>query len=611
MTPMPVFPETLVPVEPAREPATALTVPATERQREWAAERFAKRIAEFEVLTEAGSGRNAMVNSIAMWAGGAAAHGMLDRETVEDALLAAAEANGHATTNAARRAVIKTIDNGWKAGLAKPISDFPRELDLSDLEDLEDLEDLPDLPESPEGDPEPAANWESLLDRNAEGGVISTLPNVQLIVANDPRLVGRVGFNELEQCTVFMREPGRLMKKARDGKPIRGLDGPLWTINNRGERVSGRRWIDAHTGALRIVIESPKSQGGYGIKVSDRDINTAIEFVARQNTFHPVRDYLCGLTHDDMSMAEMIELIETVFISYLGTDDTPYHRQASRLFCLGAVTRAFEPGHKFDFVPILEGAQGLRKSTFIGALSKSWGGELSCDFHDNKSVVESLQGGWIYEIPELQGFSKADTTTLKAVISRPVDRARLSYGRLVQEFPRQCVFVGSTNEDEYLRDVTGGRRFWPIRCKVSEIDTDLLIRNIDRIWAAAVSIYREMRRLQPKGDLPLYIDNPGAASEAKQLQETRRSETPEELLAAEMRAVLDEPEVTDLDGVGTERTETCIKELWVDLLGRDPRDLSNQMTTRLIGRAIRLAGWSPGGQVRFKKYGSQKSYTRT
>lgn len=446
--------------------------------------------------------------------------------------------------------------------------------------------------------------WTSLLDRNEEGGVTSILPNVELIIRNDDRLYGRLGFNELEQCIVFVREPTRLRKKERDGKPIRGLTGPLWMLNNRGERVSGRRWIDAHTTALRSVIESPKSQGGYGIKISDRDINAAIENVARENTFHPVRDYLRAQTWD------RVPRMSALYIDYLGTEDTPYYREIATLFCLGAVARAFEPGHKFDWVPILEGAQGLRKSTFIGVLGKSWSGELSCDFHDNKSVVESMQGCWIQEIPELQGFSKADTTTLKAVISRQVDRARLAYGRLVQEFPRQCVFKGSTNDKEYLRDTTGGRRFWPVECRVTEIDTERLRGEIDQIWAEAVALYDEMRKRQPHGDLPLMLKDEHAICQAKLLQDSRRSETPEDILAAEIKGVLSEPQETDLDGVETVRTVTCLKEIWIDLLGRDPRDLSNGITTRLIGKAVRMAGWQPAGQGRCGKYGSQKLYRR-
>ena len=154
-----------------------------------------------------------------------------------------------------------------------------------------------------------------------------------------------------------------------------------------------------------------------------------------------------------------------LFVDYLGCPEDEYHRETARLFLLGAVARAFCPGHKFDFVPILEGAQGAGKSTFIRILGLDWAGELAVDFHDNNKVIEAMQGLWIIEIAELQGFSKADTTTLKATVSRTHDKARLAWDRNPRDYPRQCVFIGSTNDDDYLRDPTGGRRFWPIRCK--------------------------------------------------------------------------------------------------------------------------------------------------
>ncbi len=183
--------------------------------------------------------------------------------------------------------------------------------------------------------------------------------------------------------------------------------------------------------------------------------------------------------------------------------------------------------------------QGLKESTFIEAIGKAWGCELTCGFDDNKSFAESLQGGWICEIPELQGFSKAETASIKAMVSRQVDGARPAYGRLVQDFPRKRVFMGSTNDNDYLRDATGGRRFWPIKCTVDRIDADRLEREIDRIWGEAVAD-RAMRTAQPHGTLPLYMADEAAAGEARLLQDSRRAETPEDILAGEMRAALDE-----------------------------------------------------------------------
>lgn len=337
----------------------------------------------------------------------------------------------------------------------------------------------------------PDREWSSLLDRNQEGGVLSTLPNLQIIVRNDDRLFGRLGFNLHQQCVVFVREPGRLRKKARDGKPILALDGPIWTLPEPAQSFNGRRWTDDHEFALRWVVEAPRTQGGYQIKASDRDIRGAINIVAHQNEFHPIRDRLRSFAWDGKPRAE------TLFIDYLGSPDDPYHRSAARLMLLGAVARVFEPGHKFDFVAILEGSQGAGKSTFIRILGLDWAGELAVDFKDNNRVIEAIQGGWILELPELQGFSKAETTTLKVVISRTHDKGRLAWERNVREFPRQCIFIGSTNEDDYLRDATGGRRFWPIKVEVESIDTARLRGEIEQVWAEVMTWYDALRAGQP------------------------------------------------------------------------------------------------------------------
>lgn len=479
-------------------------------------------------------------------------------------------------------------------------------------DDLDDLLGVPasvdlgplDKPEPVDPGVNPNREWTRLLAISEEGEIKVNLHNIQTIVQNDARLYGRLGHNLLLQAKVFVAEPGRLRKKPRDDKPILQLEGPIWELDEPSHAINGKRWVDDHEHALRRILEAPKSQGGYNLKVNDRDLRSAIANVANEHIFHPIRDRLRSFTWDGVARAEAL------FVDYLGCPDDAYHRQAARLMLLGAVARVFSPGHKFDFVPILEGAQGAGKSTFIRILGLDWAGELAVDFKDNNRIIEALQGAWIMEIPELQGFNKAETTLLKAVISRTHDKGRLAWEKNVREFPRQCIFIGSTNEDDYLRDVTGGRRFWPIRVQVPVIDTDRLRREVAQIWAEVVTWHDAMRREKPRGDLPLYMADQRAAETAKQLQEARRTETPDEILAAEIRRALDEPVSTDLDGNTVPRTMTCIKEVWVDLLGRDERELSSQMTTRLVGKALRLAGWVQAGTFKHPKYGTPKAFRR-
>lgn len=453
---------------------------------------------------------------------------------------------------------------------------------------------------------EPAdPEWQTYYDRNEDGDVKPTSHNVELIIRHDPRLRGCLAFNEFSQETVLIRQPKVSGSKRRVGaqKPLRELDAAIWKPE---DTINGTLWSDSHDNNLRVLIETPKSQGGYQLKTSDRDLRTAVDLVAQKRRFHPIRNYLNSLKWDGHHR------VERLFCDYVGSPDDAYHREAALLFMLGAVTRVFEPGHKFDFVPILEGLQGKRKSTFIRILGCHWFSELEGDFHDKKSMVEAMQGSWILEIPELQGFSKAEVTTIKGFVSRQVDKVRLSYDKRARSFARQCVFMGSTNDREYLRDQTGGRRFWPIICTVVEIDTDRLQDEVDQLWAEAVFLYREWRQRNPNGGLPLYMRNQVAAAEASRLQESRRQERAEDVLAGQIQDWLDLPiETGDLDDeTRTYRNEVVLLEVWCEMMG-EQRYRYPDKDQQLLGRAMRqVEGWHLAGQARHPKYGKQRLFKR-
>ncbi len=460
----------------------------------------------------------------------------------------------------------------------------------------------------------PVADWTSLLARNEEGAPTGTLHNSKLIIENDVRVFGCVAFNQFRNSIVLINKPKQAVRdREHVKKQMIQLEGEIWEVP---DPVNGTGWTDSHSYQMRLMIEAPKGQGGYGVKISDRDLLHGLDIVATGNRYHPVRNYLelCASNWDGKLRAE------NLFVKYLGCENTPYHREAARLMLLGAVVRIFEPGHKFDFVPILEGIQGKRKSTFIRVLGRNWSSELAGDFHDQKAMVEQIQGSWIVEIPELQGFSKADTNVLKAWLSRQSDKARLAYKRFTEDFPRQCIFIGSTNDDEYLRDHTGGRRFWPIKCQLPadvEIDTDGLEREIDMIWAEAVLIYREMRRTCKLTHLPLYLTSEEAKREATELQESRRVETATDMLAGEIQAWLDNPIGTDsgFDDLDPEspklyRNETCAVQVWAEMMGKPKGSMSGMDSTRIGTALSRLKGWVRQGQRRTKNYGRQRTYIR-
>lgn len=446
--------------------------------------------------------------------------------------------------------------------------------------------------------------WAQLLDLNDEGAIRPSLHNVSMLIENDPRVVGIPSLNEFTQETVQRSPVGTKADHRRNAvKKAIQLRDRIWQVD---DPLNGTLWSDDRDMDVRRVFEAPKTQGGYGIKVSDRDLRAAIVVAANKNTFHPVREYLSSVEWDG------VERVETMFVDYLGAEDNSYIRDISRLLLLGAVTRIYEPGHKFDFAVIIEGLQGKGKSTFIQILGKQWFAELDGDFHDSKQMIELMQGAWIMEIPELSGFTRADVRAVKAFISRQKDRARLAYARRAGSFPRQCVFIGSTNDSEYLKDDSGGRRFWPVYCTSEIIDFAAFSANVDQIWAEAVQIYREMRAKQPKGTLPLYLSDEHSKAIATKLQESRRVESADDGLVGQIAAWLEKPIMSGGfdDDDGKPRDITCLLEVWCECMGGQKTSYG-QMQAQMLGRAMqRVGGWDKGEREYFDQYGRQRAYSR-
>lgn len=466
------------------------------------------------------------------------------------------------------------------------------------------------------GSTKPAAeienmDWMQLLDLSDgdKPAIKPTLPNVELILTNDVRTRGLMRFNEFTCEVVYRGTPGKLKRSKRRAKPTKQLDGPIWSLR---DPVNGDMWSGEKDNYLRAILETPKSQGGWGLKVSKENVKDAVDLVARRHAFHPVREYLSNLTWDGKPR------VDSLFIRYLGAEDTAYSRGVSRVTLLGAVTRAFEPGHKFDFVAILEGDQGKRKSTFIETLAKSWFSELNGNFHDRKEMVERMQGSWIVELPELQGFTKSEVQDIKAFISAREDKVRLAYAPRAQVYQRQSIMMGSTNEERYLRDTTGGRRFWPVLCMVNSIDIDSLAKEVDQVWAEAVALYREMRNTKPYGNLPLYLSDEEASAEAKKMQEERRVETVGDTVAGLISAWLDKPLSAgfddDEDAPKKYRQEVCGIEIWVECLGHDRRNYDSraqQMLSQAMAIITKSGAWFSAGLKNTEKYGRQRSYWRS
>lgn len=385
------------------------------------------------------------------------------------------------------------------------------------------------------------AEWREQLIRTRSGTVQATLHNIVTIMEHDNRLAGLLRLDEFSTNVVFSREP-----------PFGG----------------GMREIsDAEVAELAAWFGSPET---YGISVSTGMMYEAVGLVGARNKFHPVRDYLDSLVWDGH------ERIPTLFREYFGVPLDDYTRQVALNWLISAVARVRNPGCKCDLMTILEGEQGAGKSTAIKVLCGTDWFVATTESPDNKDFYQILQGRWIVEIEEMQAFSKPQMPKIKSAISVEVDVFRPSYGRMPRSFPRHNVFVGTTNDDEYLRDPTGARRFMPVR--VGGVDIDLLKDDRDQLWAEADIRYK---RGEPFWDLPAQAD---AEREARYMDD---SWTDPIAAWLEGQGQFNETRPAAFAGA---RDEATTDEILTEALGLDKSRHTRQEQMR-VGTIMRRLGW--------------------
>ncbi len=427
-------------------------------------------------------------------------------------------------------------------------------------------------------------NWHSQLTYTEKGQLATTIENVVLILSHDPALAGRLAYNEMEHSIVTL--------------------GDLPWRESKGASV----WADVDDLGLWHYLER-----AYKLSCKDKNV-AAVAVMAQRNAFHPVRDYLDSCEWDG------IPRVETLLVDCLGAEDTPYVRAVTRKTLVAAVARIYQPGIKFDNMLTLQGVQGIGKSSLLAKLGGDWFSDTFTTMQ-GKEAYEQVQGVWLMEIGELDSMKKAETSTVKLFISKTSDRYRPAYGRRIQEFPRQCVFFGTTNETQFLRDTTGNRRFWVVETpnaqprKLLPALAALDSETVRRIWGEAVTMY--------KAGEQLYL-TPELEAVASEIQESFEEENPKVGIIGEYLDRLLPPGWDDMDtyarrqwletnAVGTvERKAVCAFEIWAEGLRGNPDRIDRYALKEIHDIMAKLPGWRSSGrkQKTIKPYGRQRLYER-
>lgn len=433
-------------------------------------------------------------------------------------------------------------------------------------------------------------NWQTALELDKQGKIKDTLDNIVLIIRNDSELES-IAFN-----------------KHRDG--IDARDGLPW------EQMKGG-WNDSDNAALKVYLSNK-----YGI-YSPTKTKDAILAVAAERSYHPIKEYLDHLPEWDGT-----DRVETLLIDYFNATDNSYTRAVTRKMMVAAVARIVHPGTKFDSVLILNGPQGIGKSTFFAKLAGDWFSDsLTLTDMKDKAGPEKLQGYWILELGELAGMRKTDVEVVKSFISRSDDKYRASYGVNVESHPRQCIIVGSTNaESGFLRDITGNRRFWPVRISGDgkRKAWQMSVYDVEQIWAETLVLYAKGEKLYLEGsDVELATNEQADAMESDEREglvrtylDTLLPDDWNDLSLYERRNYLNGSEFGGESRVGTvERTLVCNMEIWCECFGRDASAMKPADSYSIAGIMKKINGWNKyqgnkNGTSNFPIYGRQRCYEK-
>ena len=433
-------------------------------------------------------------------------------------------------------------------------------------------------------------DWRKGLELDRQGKVKDTLDNLVLAIRHDEGLQS-IAFN-----------------LHRDG--IDAGEGLPWKQIKPG-------WNDSDFASLKVYLNK-----GYGVYAPTKT-KDALLAVASERAYHPVKEYLDALPEWDG-----VKRVDTLLADYLGAEDSAYTRAVIRKTLAAAVARIYQPGTKFDSVLILNGPQGIGKSTLFARLAGAWFSDsLTLTDMRDKSGPEKLQGYWILELGELAGMKKTDVETVKSFLSRVDDKYRASYGLNVESHPRQCVIVGSTNtESGFLRDITGNRRFWPVRVNGESVKKPWQISGEDvlQVWAEAKAVYEGGERLYLEGEVAaMAVSQQAEAMETDDREglvrtylDTLLPENWDSMSLYDRRNFLNGSEFGEERQTGTvRRMMVCNMEIWCECFGRESSALKKIDSYEISGIMRKIEGWgkyaeTKNGMSGFPIYGKQRAYVR-
>lgn len=430
------------------------------------------------------------------------------------------------------------------------------------------------------------SDWMGELEVDRKGNAYKTISNTVLILENAPVFRGFFAYDEFEKTEVAIKD-----------LPWRKID------------KFSRRVTAGDESYIRMHLETP-----WGISGKEK-VNDAFAIVTQKNKIHPVKDFLERAKWDGE------DRLDSLFIDFLGVEDSEYARAVTRKTLVAAVKRIYEPGCKFDYMLIFSGPQGTKKSSVINKLGKDWVNEsfnFSQLHNGGKEANEQIQGFWIIEVPELSGFDRADMNQVKNFVSRNTDNYRVAYGRKTELFPRQCVFIGNSNNHEFLTDVTGNRRYWVLPIMVTapskNVDAELTEDYVNQVWAEAVYQYRKGEEIYLTPDL----EEVAKSVQGEHTQEhpwKGKIETYLDTLLPQNWEDMDKDQryqfINYPDGLvkGVQfRDRVCLQELWIEGLQQRVGKMINRVDAGIIADIMNnMDGWQRAKRLRYGPYGLQRS----